>query len=334
MLQEVEPETERSIKHLAGYPRLGCAPSRASLSGVAGRVFNIQRFSLHDGPGIRTTVFLKGCPLSCTWCANPESQKGSIEISHSDALCDGCGRCVAACHANAISLSECGVSIDRGRCIECGTCVEKCLPKALRVIGEDLSVEQAFDEVMKDEIYYRHSDGGVTCSGGEPLVQARFVAALFARCRQAGIHTTVDTCGLASRRAVERVLAHTDLVLFDLKAINCERHRAITGMPNEQILENSRRVADSGVAMIVRVPLIPGLTDAEDNIRDIADFVRSLGRDDIAVNVLPYHRFGENKYRMLDRPYEHEALPALPDERIHEIVRRFESRQLACEIVA
>lgn len=306
---------------------------RVEALALAGRVFHIQRFSLHDGPGIRTTVFLKGCPLRCSWCCNPESQKGGIEVSHSDALCDHCGCCVPACPEDAVSLCDGGVRIDRTRCNECGKCVEACLPQALRQIGEDLTVAKVFDEVKRDETYYRHSEGGVTCSGGEPLAQGRFVEALFTCCRQASIHTALETCGLGPRRAVERVLRHTDLVLFDLKAIDRERHLALTGLPNEQILENARRVAGSGVEMIARVPLIPGLTDTDDNIRDIAEFVRSLGRD-IAVNVLPYHRFGTNKYRMLDRPYAHEELELLADERVHEIVRHFESRDLACEIVA
>lgn len=304
----------------------------AETRSVTGRVFNIQRFSIDDGPGIRTTVFLKGCPLLCPWCSNPESQQGTLEIAHSDALCDRCGRCIPACPAHAISLDETGARIDRRQCDDCGKCVPVCLPQALRIVGEDRTVAQVFDEVKKDEICYRHSQGGVTCSGGEPLAQARFVAALFARCRQAGIHTALDTCGLAPRRAVERVLAHTDLVLFDLKAIDRERHQTITGVPNEQILENAKRVAESGVAMIARVPLIPSLTDTDDNLMDIARFVRGLGRD-IAVNVLPYHRYGTNKYRMLDRPYALEELQPLSGERIQEVVRRFESLQLACEIV-
>lgn len=305
---------------------------RAGSGAPTGRIFNIQRFSTEDGPGIRTTVFLKGCPLLCSWCANPESQKGSLEIAHSDPLCDGCGRCVPACTRGAIALHEGKPRIDRSLCDDCGACIPVCGPRALRMMGEDQSVDQVFDEVRKDVSYYRNSGGGVSCSGGEPLTQSRFVAALFERCHGIGLHTTLDTCGLAPRRALDRVLEHTDLVLFDLKAIDSRHHEAITGMPNEQILENARRVAESDTEMIARVPLIPGLTDGDDNIRDIARFVRWLGKD-VPVNVLPYHRFGMNKYAMLDRAYDLGDAKPLTEERIREIVACFESLQLRCEIV-
>jgi pyruvate formate lyase activating enzyme len=276
---------------------------------------------------------LKGCPLVCPWCANPESQLGVAEVAHGDTLCDHCGRCVAVCDRRAITLrAEGGVTIDRTRCDQCARCVDVCGPRALRVLGRDETVEAVFEEVSKDEAYYRNSGGGVTCSGGEPLAQARFVAALFRRCHEAGIHTTLDTCGAAPRRALERVLEHTDLVLFDLKLMAEAAHVAVAGRSNRQSLDNLRRVVERGVRLIVRVPLIPGITDSDENIGAIAGFVRTLGAG-IPVDVLPYHRFGMNKYAMLDRPYGPGDLQPPSAERVAAVVRRFESLGLACEVV-
>jgi len=300
---------------------------------VSGRIFNIQRFSTEDGPGIRTTVFLKGCPLVCPWCANPESQLGTIEVAHSDPLCDHCGHCIPACDKQAISLNpEGGIIIDRTRCDNCAKCVAVCGPRALRVLGQDYTVEDVFEEIKKDESYYRNSGGGVTCSGGEPLTQARFVTALFKRCHEAGIHTTLDTCGAGPRRALERVLEHTNLVLFDLKLMDPDAHLAVTGWPNSDILRNAKLIASKGVRLIARVPLIPGLTDSDDNISAIAGFVRTLGAG-IPVHVLPYHRFGMNKYTMLDRSYEPGDLKPPSQEQVARVVQRFESLGLQCEVV-
>ncbi|MFI5394918.1 MAG: glycyl-radical enzyme activating protein [Candidatus Binatia bacterium] len=300
---------------------------------VTARIFNIQRFSTEDGPGIRTTVFLKGCPLSCPWCANPESQAGGVEIGHSDPLCDHCNRCVEVCDKKAIALNpEGGVLINRDVCDDCAKCVPVCGPGALRLLGDEYTVDRVFEEIKKDAAYYRNSNGGVTCSGGEPLAQARFVAALFKRCQEAGIHTTLDTCGSAPRRALERVIEYTDLVLFDLKIHDRDAHLAITGHSNQQILDNAKYVASKGIPMIARMPLIPGYTDAEENISAIAGFIRTLGTH-IPVHVLPYHRFGMNKYKMLDRPYAPGDVKPPSPERVQTLVQRFQSLGLECEIV-
>jgi pyruvate formate lyase activating enzyme len=305
----------------------------AAAAAIRGRVFDIQRFSVQDGPGIRTTVFMKGCPLACPWCSNPESQKTPRELGYIESLCDGCGRCPEACEPKAISLANGGVKIDRERCDDCGHCVEVCAPGALKLFGREISVEETFEEVKKDALYYRNSKGGVTASGGEPLQQSRFVAELFRRCHVAGIHTTLDTCGYAARPALERVLEHTDLVLYDLKLIDAEAHSAVVKAPNDPILENAERVAGSGVPMIVRIPLIPGLTETDENLESIARFVAELGPGVRAVNVLPYHRFGTSKYQMLDRPYELGELKPPGEERLEAIVAVFGSLGLDCEIV-
>lgn len=300
---------------------------------VTGRIFNIQRFSVQDGPGIRTTIFLKGCPLACPWCSNPESQKASSELAHIPSLCDGCGRCPEVCDPEAISLDNGHVTIDRERCDGCGRCIEVCAPNALKMFGREISVEEAFLEAKKDELYYRNSKGGVTASGGEPLLQSHFVSAFFKRCRGVGMHTALDTCGYASRSALEDVLEHTDLVLFDLKLIDNDAHTEITKVPSAPILENARLVAESGIPMIARIPLIPRLTEPEENIRAITRFVKELGRGVVAVNVLPYHRFGLSKYEMLDRQYELGELKPPSEERLDAIVAAFEALDIDCEIV-
>ncbi len=301
---------------------------------IKGRVFNIQRFSVEDGPGIRTTLFLKGCPLACPWCSNPESQKVASELAFIRSLCNDCGRCVELCDPGAISLAEGGgVAIDRKRCDRCGDCVEACAPKALKIFGREISVEEAFLEVKKDELYYRNSGGGVTASGGEPLRQAEFTSAFFERCQQAGIHTTLDTCGYAVRSALERVLRHTDLVLFDLKLIDNDAHVALVKTPNTLILDHAKIVARSPVPMIVRIPLIPGLTETDENISAITRFVAELGGGVSAVNVLPYHRFGMSKYEMLNQHYELAELKPPSAERQGAVVAALESLGLECEIV-
>lgn len=297
-----------------------------------GRIFNIQRFSTEDGPGIRTTVFLKGCSLTCLWCSNPESQQTRPELAHNNNLCDQCGRCVPACTKNAIALDEHGVRVNRDLCDNCGDCVLVCGPRALRMIGQEKTVDEVFEEILKDRQYYRNSQGGVTCSGGEPLMQAPFVEALFQRCQEAGIHTTLDTCGYGPGAPLEKVLKYTNLVLFDIKAMDNEVHTKTTGVSNRSVLDNAQRVADSNVPMIIRVPLIPDITDTDENITAIAQFVKKL-RPGQMVNVLPYHRFGMNKYTMLDQMYPMKDAQPLSQERVAKIVELFEVFDLPCEII-
>ncbi|MBT4518662.1 MAG: glycyl-radical enzyme activating protein [Halieaceae bacterium] len=301
-------------------------------SAMSGNIFNIQRFSVQDGPGIRTTLFMKGCPLACPWCSNPESQANEIELGYRDSLCDDCGRCKDKCKVGAISILEKGISIDRDKCNSCLDCLAVCAPTALKVLGESISADRAIAIILKDAKFYQNSNGGVTCSGGEPLMQSEFVAEVFKRCKAAGIHTTIDTTGHASKSALERVLPFTDLVLFDVKLIDNEKHKKVVKFPNTRILQNLKRIKSEGISLIIRVPLIPGLTDSEENIDGIAQFVtEELGG--APINVLPYHRFGTNKYSMLDIPYELDGLAPLAEEQVAAIVNRFESFGLSCEVV-
>jgi len=299
---------------------------------LTGIIFNIQRFSIQDGPGIRTTVFMKGCPLRCPWCSNPESQNKFPEIAHSDSLCDKCGRCVEVCEFQAISLNDNGVKIDRETCTGCGKCIEVCTPGALKCYGKETPLEEVYQEVIRDVPFYQDSGGGVTAGGGEPLSQADFVAELFKRCQDAGINTCLDTCGYAASSALEKVLPHTNLALFDVKLMDPSAHQKVTGKSNERILRNLELVAASGVPVIVRIPVIPGINDSQENITDTARYVTNInGLGEI--NLFPYHRFGESKYAMLDRQYSLGELTTPQHSHIEELVNIVKSFGLECQIV-
>ncbi|MCJ7606081.1 MAG: glycyl-radical enzyme activating protein [Dehalococcoidales bacterium] len=298
-----------------------------------GTVFNIQRYSLQDGPGIRTTVFLKGCPLRCSWCSNPESQKPFPEIAHRDSLCTRCGRCIDVCALRAIALGAKGVVINRKLCTNCARCVDVCPPAALKVFGEEMSAADVFRQVQKDEEFYRESGGGVTVSGGDPLSQPDFVAALFRYCREKDIHTCIETSGFASIKAWKKVLPHTSLVLFDIKLADTAAHRKWTGQQNGTILRNLGLLVMNGVPVIIRVPLIPGVNDTQAELRNIAGtlacYLKAPGR----IDLLPYHQYGLGKYQMLDRKYRLEAIVPQTETAVQNARQLFESYGFKCEVV-
>jgi pyruvate formate lyase activating enzyme len=300
---------------------------------IKGTVFNIQRYSIQDGPGIRTTVFLKGCPLRCQWCSNPESQEPYPEIAHRDSLCTKCLKCLEVCPTHAITLGEKTIAIDRKLCNNCGKCVAACLPGALKLFGDKMSVGQVFQEVEKDMEFYRASGGGVTVSGGEPLYQPDFVAALFELCRGKSIHTCIETSGCASIKALEKVLKLTSLVLFDIKIISPTAHKKWTGLPNDSILRNLELVVKSRVPLIIRVPLIPGVNDTEDELKNIASFAASALKEPRRVDLLPYHRFGMGKYQQLDRKYKLADMVTQKEAAVQQAKQLFESYGLEVEIV-
>lgn len=269
-------------------------------------IFDIERFGTDDGPGIRTVVFVKGCPLQCRWCHNPESQSPMPELLALDQRCTLCGRCAAGCPNAAIRADASKRSIDRVKCDNCGLCVSLCSPKALRLAGERMTVVQVMEIVKRGRRFFETSGGGVTVSGGEPLTQERFVSELFALCRREGIHTVLDTCGYAGWDAFARVLQHTDFVLYDLKVLDSDAHRMVTGVDNRIILDNLVRLAGTGIELLVRVPIVPGLTDDPDNVRGIAGFVKQsvlpqAGQAFGGIELLPYHKMGSSKYRMIGR---------------------------------
>jgi pyruvate formate lyase activating enzyme len=302
---------------------------------VQGLVFNIQGFSLQDGPGIRTTVFLKGCPLKCPWCSNPESQNTFPEIAFNRTLCNKCGRCVNVCDVQSISLGGDGIGIDRKWCIEnCTKCVDACDPGALRVYGHRMTLGEVLKKIIRDKSFYQSSGGGVTVGGGEPLMQPDFVEVLFRECQKEKIHTCLDTSGYAHSSAFERVLDYTDLVFFDLKIIDPSLHRRVIGKPNDLILQNAKMVALRRTPVIFRVPLITGITDSDENLTGIANFVKSLNlNENIEIDLLPYHKYGMGKYAMLGRSYDLPQLASLDEVHIHNRRTLVESFGFICKIV-
>ncbi len=329
---------------------------------MTGRVFNIQRFSIHDGPGIRTTVFLKGCTLACVWCHNPESIARAPELAFFPNKCIRCGHCFEACPTGALHLAPAPVAqasrlwntqarglchqngaetpslqdawerrYDKERCRLCGKCAEACYAEAIVMEGRDASAEEVVAEVLRDKLFYDNSSGGVTLSGGEPLLQDDFCAEVLAQCKGRGVHTALDTAASVPWAAFEKALPHTDLVLLDLKLMDSERHRAATGAGNELILANARRLAAADLPIVVRVPIVPGYTDDEANVAAIADFVRGFHRLDY-VELLPYHRFAEAKYRRLERDYGLEGVEAPLAERLDALAAAVAVRGLRVKV--
>jgi pyruvate formate lyase activating enzyme len=302
-----------------------------AVTSARGTVFNIQRYSIDDGPGIRTTVFLKGCPLACVWCSNPESQNRAPELMHRESLCKRCYRCVAACPLGVISVGPDGVIIDRDLCDACGECAEECPHGAMQITGRKMSADEVFDVVARDADFYRDSGGGVTISGGEVLLQADFARAILERCKEAGFHTCVDTSGEGSTEGLRKLVPYVDLFYFDIKHLDPRIHSSETGISNESILRNFAVVATSGVPVNVRVPVVPGFNDTVDAIADIADFVASHVPGG-TVHLLPYHRYGQQKYAMLGLDYELEAAETPSQEFMKGARTIVESRGLHCEV--
>lgn len=267
-----------------------------------GVIFDIKRFAVHDGPGVRTTVFLKGCPLRCWSCHNPESQSRDIDLLLKHDRCNACGECLESCPLHAIEAGNGSVQIDRERCDRCGLCADACLRDAIEFAGRSVTVEQVIEEVEKDRVYYDEGGGGVTFSGGEPLYQPRFLVDLLRECARRDIATVVDTSGFASRTVVQTVAEWVDLFLYDLKLIDNVRHLQFTGATNRPILANLRWLADRGARVRVRFPLIPDINDDETNVRATGAFVASLPVS-YGVDILPYHQLGVEKYQRLDRVY-------------------------------
>lgn len=293
---------------------------------VQGHVVEIQRFAVHDGPGIRTVVFLKGCPLRCVWCQNPEAIDPRAEISHTANRCVSCGACAEVCPRGAIRLAAAGIEIDRSMCARCGTCADECFAGATRRIGREQTVSDVLHEVVRDREFYERSGGGLTLSGGEPFLQHRFAAALLRGAKRLGLHTAVETCGYFRWRNVESALRDVDLLYFDLKIMDDAQHRACTGAGNSLILANARRVATSDTPVVFRCPLVPDRTATSENIAALIEFLGEVGQD--TVHLLPYHPLGESKLARIESRLEPLGLDAMAHDVAREIAGRFEAAGL------
>lgn len=293
-------------------------PSSSSEDRRSGRVLNVQRMSTDDGPGIRTTVFLKGCSLSCGWCHNPESIEAAAELIWHEQRCIGCRSCLDACPHGARSLGAAGAAVSSSRCQRCGRCADECPTLAIERAGVPWSADELLAELVKDRAYYRASGGGVTLSGGEPVLQAAFAGDVLAACRREGLHTALDTSGMCGREALLRLADRSDLVLYDLKEMDDQRHRELTGQSNEVVLNNAAALAEAlrqrpnGALLWIRTPLVPGATARPENLTAIGAFIAAeLGDVVKRWDLCAFNNLCEDKYRRLGRSFAYAGVPRL-----------------------
>ncbi len=279
---------------------------RVAMQDVYGWVSNIQRFCVHDGDGIRTTVFLQGCALRCLWCCNPENMSAGPRLKYNEALCTACGRCAAVCPNGAPAVRNGRLAVDRARCGGCGACVPACPNQARSICGVRMNAAEVLRQVERDAAFYRKSGGGLTLSGGECLLQPDFTKALLCGAKERFIHTAIETCGYAEWQAFERILPYTDLFLFDIKHPNAQAHRRLTGRGSGPILRNLSRLAAHGARIILRVPVVAGCNDAAGTLLKTAQLAKRNRVE--RVELLPYHKLGIRKYEMLGLQYGGAAL--------------------------
>ncbi len=275
-------------------------------------IFNIQKYSIHDGDGIRTTVFFKGCPLRCVWCHNPESQNFGPEILYDPAKCIGCGACLLLCPEKANRMENGSAVLDRERCAACGKCLESCLGNARELAGRCYTVEELVRELEKDRAFYEESGGGVTLSGGEVMAQPMdYVEELMRRLFEKGYSVNIDTCGDVPYERFERILPYTDTFLYDIKAMSDQKHRKYVGTGNERILQNLQKLSNDGARINLRLPLVDGLNTGREDILSLIGFLKS-GVHVTKINLLPYHDFGRSKYARLEREYDSGGIFEIP----------------------
>lgn len=298
-------------------------------------ITNIQQFSAHDGPGIRTTVFLKGCSLSCKWCANPENIHHTPELMYRCGKCLGCGRCIDACENNAISMGDGKLQIDRKHCVHCGKCAAACCTEACSLVGETYTVDELMAVIEKDRTFYETSGGGVTFSGGEPLLFPSFLSEVTQKCAEEGIHIAIETCGNVPWKNVEAVLPYVDLFLYDIKIIEENKHISFCGMTNQSILENFTRLCHTQHRrgkIIVRIPIIFGINDGSEDLEKLGQFILPLTDQIDAVHCLPYHDLGLSKYDALGVAYEISDIEMKDDDYMMRIKKQMEKYHPAVQI--
>lgn len=288
---------------------------------TTGILFNIQKFSVHDGPGIRTVVFFKGCPLKCRWCSNPESQLPKIQVLWDRTKCARCLHCVNTCPTGAIQFCQGDIRIHPGRCTGCGGCVQGCPNKALETAGGVKSVQQVLDVVMQDLVFYEESGGGITLSGGEFLQQPDFAEALLLAAHEEGLHTCCETTGFAKPEVFTRVMTHVDHILFDVKHHNPDAHRAATGVSNDLIFHNLAQAIAMGKPVLPRIPVIPGFNASREDATGLCRVLKEVGAK--RCQLLPFHQFGEKKYDLLNTVYAYTDVPALHPEELEGYVGVF-----------
>lgn len=283
-------------------------------------IFDIQKCSIHDGNGLRTLVFFKGCPLQCLWCANPESQSFNQEVMEAPLKCIGCEKCVKSCPKHIIKLTEDGYRADRGRCSQCQKCTEKCFAGARYIAGRAYDIEELFKEINKDYMFYSMYGGGVTFSGGEPLMQPEYLTQIAKKCKENRINTAIESCGLGDYEKFKEALPYIDYAFLDIKHIDSEIHKQFTGVGNKEIMHNVELIAATGIPITIRTPVVPGYTDSNENIIGIAEYIRRFPSVE-SLELLKYHQLGVPKYKALGRPYPLAGVMPPQDNKMRELVR-------------